>query len=238
MHAQNLTVHGLWIGPQLSLMEQLTLRSFVACGHRFVLWVYGPLEQDVPKGVEVRDASTIIPRERVFCYKAGMRPGSYAGFSDLFRYKLLYDLGGWWSDLDVVCLKPLDFDTWYAFHPHIDLGLVGSVLKSPPRTELMKLCATWTAQNVDEWNVVWTRPIRILVYEAQRLGLAQYMLPAGTALVDWRDGEKYATSADAPPPGLHVLHWGNEWLNTRQFDKNSPIPGTAYYVLLKCHGLI
>ena len=170
MLAQNLTVHGLWIGERLSLMEQLTLRSFVACGHRFVLWLYGRLEEDVPPGVEVRDACTIIPRQRVFSYKAGIRPGSYAGFSDLFRYKLLYDCGGWWSDLDVVCLKPLDLDAWYAFHPHIDLGLVGSVLKAPPRSELMRRCATWTAENVDEWNIVWTRPIRILVQEAQRSG--------------------------------------------------------------------
>ncbi|MGO9112311.1 MAG: hypothetical protein ACLP9L_24035 [Thermoguttaceae bacterium] len=30
MLSQNLTVHGLWIGERLSLMEQLTLRSFVA----------------------------------------------------------------------------------------------------------------------------------------------------------------------------------------------------------------
>jgi hypothetical protein len=238
MLSQNLTVHGLWIGQRLSLMEQLTLRSFVACGHRFVLWLYGRLEEDVPPGVEVRDANTIIPRQRVFCYQAGIRPGSYAGFSDLFRYKLLYDSGGWWSDLDVVCLKPLDFDAWYAFHPHVDLGLVGSVLKAPPRTELMRRCATWTAENVDEWNVVWTRPIRILVHEAQRLGLGQYVLPAETALVDWRDGEKYATTADRPPASLHVLHWCNEWLNTRQFDKNAPIPGTTYHNLLKCHGLL
>ena len=137
MSPQNLVVHGLWIGERLSLMEQLTLRSFVACGHRFVLWVYGELQHDVPAGVEVCDATKIIPRERVFCYKAGLYPGSYAGFSHLFRYKLLNDCGGWWSDLDVVRLKPLDFDQWYAFHPHAELGLAGSILKSPPRSEVM-----------------------------------------------------------------------------------------------------
>jgi hypothetical protein len=238
MLSQNLIVHGLWIGKRLSLMEQLTLRSFVACGHRFVLWLYDQLEHDVPPGVEVRDACKIIPRDRVFCYKAGIRPGSYAGFSDLFRYKLLYDCGGWWSDLDVACLKPLDFDTWYAFHPHTNLGLVGSVLKAPPCSDLMRRCAVWTAENVDEWNVVWTRPIRVLVHEARRLRLDRYVLSAETALADWHDGEKFATTAAPPPPGLHVLHWCNEWLGSRRFDKNAPIPGTAYHALLKAHGLI
>ena len=155
-----------------------------------------------------------------------------------FRYKLLYDCGGWWSDLDVVCLQPLDFDQWYAFHPHTDLGLVGSVLKAPPRSELMRRCAIWTAENVDEWNVVWTRPIRILVYEATRLELNRCLLPTGTALADWRQGETYATTAASPPAGLHLLHWCNEWLSARQFDKHKPIPGTTYHALLKTHGLI
>jgi hypothetical protein len=238
MLAQNITVHGLWIGTRLSLMEQLTLRSFVACGHHFVLWLYEPLEHDVPPGVEVCDAAKIVPRERVFCYKAGPRPGSYAGFSDLFRYKLLYDCGGWWTDLDVACLKPLDFDQWYAFHPHAELGLVGSVLKAPPRSELMRSCAGWTAQNVDEWNVVWTRPIRILVEETRRLGLERYVLPTPAALADWHEGEKYARTAAAPPPELHLLHWCNEWLSAWHFDKNAPIPGTTYYALLEAHGLV
>ena len=212
--------------------------SFVACEHRFVLWLYGPLEHNVPPGVEIRDAAQIVPRDRVFCYKAGMRPGSYAGFSDLFRYKLLYDLGGWWSDLDAVCLRPLDLDAWYAFHPHNDLGLVGSVLKAPPKCELMRECAVWTARNVDAWNVVWERPIRILVAEVKRLGLGGYVLSPQAALANWREGEKYATTAAPLPPGLHVLHWCNEWLAARGFDKNAPIPGTTYHALLQSHGLL
>ncbi len=237
MSPQNVVVHGLWIGEQLSLMEQLTLRSFVTCGHRFVLWVYGKLAHDVPSGVDLQDAAKIVPRDRVFCYKSGFRPGSYAGFSDLFRYKLLYDCGGWWSDLDVACLKPLDFDQWYAFHPHCDLGLAGSVIKAPPRSELMRRCAVRTAQDVDEWNVVWTRPIQILVDEVKRLGLQGFVLPGQAALADWREGEKYARTAASPPAGMHVLHWCNEWLAARQFNKNAPIPGTTYHALLKMHGL-
>jgi hypothetical protein len=237
MLSQNLMVHSLWIGDRLSLMEQLTLCSFVRCGHRFTLWVYGPLKSEVPQGVELRDAAEIVPRERVFCYQAGPWKGSYAGFSDLFRYKLLYDLGGWWSDMDVACLKPLDFDSWYAFHPHSDLGLVGSVLKAPPKSDLMRRCAVWTAENVDAWNIVWTKPIRILVAEVGRLGLGRYVLPSEAALVNWRDGEQYAKTAVPPSPGLRVLHWCNEWLKSQHFDKDGPIPGTTYHALLEAHGL-
>jgi hypothetical protein len=238
MQTQNVIVHGLWIGDRLSLMEHLTLRSFLACGHRFVLWVYSPLTDRLPEGVEVRDAAQIVPRERVFSYRAGRFRGSFAGFSDLFRYKLLYDHGGWWSDLDVACLKPLDFDQWYAFHPHGRLGLVGSVLKAPPKSELMRRCCIWTARNVDADNTVWTKPIRILVSEVRRLDLSRYVLPPETALADWRDGEKYAVTSAAPPPGLHLIHWCNEWLKSQGFDKNSPVPGTTYHAILRSHGLI
>ena len=32
--------------------------------------------------------------------------GSLAAFSNLFRYKLLLERGGWWVDTDVICLRP------------------------------------------------------------------------------------------------------------------------------------
>ena len=88
----------------------------------------------------------------------------------------------------------------------------------------MGRCAVWTGENVDEWNLVWTRPIRILVHEARRLGLDRYVLPAETA---WPNGATARSSRRPPrrrPAGLHVLHWCNEWLSSRQFDKKRPDP--------------
>ena len=32
--------------------------------------------------------------------------GSYAGFANFFRYELLRKRGGWWVDLDTICLRP------------------------------------------------------------------------------------------------------------------------------------
>jgi hypothetical protein len=238
MLAQNLTINGLWIGARLSLMEQLTLRSFVACGHRFVLWVYRPLQNDVPEGVAVRDAGEILPPDKVFCYEAGPWRGSYAGFSDLFRYKLLYDRGGWWSDMDVACLKPLDFDQWYAFHPAEGIPLIGTVMKTPPKSELMRRCFLWTLQNVDASNTTWLKPVRVLVGEAKRLGLLNYVLPTSAVSSNWKDGERFATTDARPPAELHLIHWCNEWLKSQRFDKDRPIAGTAYYTLLAKHGLI
>ncbi|MHB1036578.1 MAG: glycosyltransferase [Pirellulales bacterium] len=238
MLSQNLTVHGLWIGPRLSLMEQLTLRSFTACGHKFALWLYGPLDSDVPAGVEIRDAQEVLPAKDVFCYQAGPRPGSYAGFSDVFRYKLLYDHGGWWSDLDVACLRPLDFEQWYAFSPSDGLGLIGNVMKAPPRSDLMRRCFLWAVKHVDAQNTDWLKPIRVLVAEVRRMRLAEYVLPPNVISPQWKDGERFATTAAEPPADLHLIHWCNEWLKSQNFEKDRPLSGTTYHALLAKHGLI
>jgi hypothetical protein len=45
---------------------------------------------DIPNGVTIHDANKIIPAEKIFKYKNN---GSYAGFANLFRYKLLLEKG-------------------------------------------------------------------------------------------------------------------------------------------------
>ena len=45
-------LHSLWIGPRLTWLEQLCLVSWLAHGHRAVLWTYEPVE-NLPPGVEV-----------------------------------------------------------------------------------------------------------------------------------------------------------------------------------------
>ena len=97
-------INGLWIGPELSPLERACIQSFLAKGHRFNLYVYDDVA-NVPSGCTLEDAAAIIDRTQVFTHQRGPGQGSLAGFSDLFRYKLLYERGGWWSDLDVFCLR-------------------------------------------------------------------------------------------------------------------------------------
>jgi len=65
----------------------------------------------VPEGVTVRDASEILPAERMFrCPSGTLNEGSLSGFSNLFRYTLLQRIGGWWVDTDVCCLRAFEMD--------------------------------------------------------------------------------------------------------------------------------
>ena len=101
-------VQSLWIGQRLSTMERLSILSYLEQGHPFHLYVYGPVT-NIPDGTLVRNGQEILPAEEIFCYQHGYGKGSFAAFANCFRYKLLCDRGGWWSDLDIVCLNPLDF---------------------------------------------------------------------------------------------------------------------------------
>jgi tetratricopeptide (TPR) repeat protein len=98
-------VRTLWHGTTLTIYEELSIRSFLKCGHRVEVYSYGDVT--VPQGVQVCDANAILPRSKVFSYPGGIAKGSFAAFSNLFRFKMLCDKGGIWADSDVLCLRPL-----------------------------------------------------------------------------------------------------------------------------------
>lgn len=101
----------LWIGERLSTLERLCLYSFIYHGHKFHLYTYDEV-REVPEGVLVKDANRILPRDKIFKYK---NHDSYAGFADLFRYKMLLENGGYWVDMDMVCLRPFTEQAPYLF---------------------------------------------------------------------------------------------------------------------------
>ncbi|MBD2297299.1 glycosyltransferase [Nostoc sp. FACHB-190] len=110
MQKSNKIIQGLWIGGELSTMEQLSIASFIKSGHEYHLYIYNDV-QNIPKDTVIKDGNEILPSEMIFTYQSGWGKGSYAGFADLFRYHLLRKRGGWWVDTDVICLKPFDFES-------------------------------------------------------------------------------------------------------------------------------
>ncbi len=103
-------MNSYWGDGPLTQLERICLSSFVQNGARYNLYAYDE-PSGVPEGITVRDASEILPEERVFRYPAGtLNEGSLSGFSNLFRYTLLQHNGGWWVDTDVCCLRPFEAD--------------------------------------------------------------------------------------------------------------------------------
>ena len=98
-------VQSLWVGSKLSRMEYYSIKSFQKLGYNFILYTYEDVA-NVPKGTIIKDANDILDFEKVFTLKQ-----SYLPFSDIWRYKMLYEVGGYWVDLDMIALKRFDENT-------------------------------------------------------------------------------------------------------------------------------
>jgi hypothetical protein len=107
-------------------MERVSINSFIKNGHPYHLYTYGPVE-NIPAGCTVIDGNEIVPSTRIKDFKY------LAQFSNLFVYKLLLDKGGWFSDCDNVCLRPLDFPEPYFFYRDRDETTVTAALCKCPK---------------------------------------------------------------------------------------------------------
>lgn len=139
--SDNKIIQGLWIKGELSLMEQLSIKSFLANNHEYHLYVYDDVK-NIPEGTVIKDGNKILPEDRIFTYQSGWGKGGYSGFANLFRYHLLNAKGGWWVDTDIICLKPFDFNCEYVISSSYEgkWGEVANncVLKLPKESEFTK----------------------------------------------------------------------------------------------------
>ena len=149
-------VQSLWVGPKLSILEVMCIKSFQRVGHTFILYTYEKVK-NVPKGTVIKDANTIIKKKNLFDFKSSFLP-----FSDIFRYTMLYKNGGYWVDLDMIALKLLDFKEPYVFSaertiqkgpyrnrtkkevPHI------GILKAPKHSEFYKELSELCLSQIDK----------------------------------------------------------------------------------------
>ena len=143
------SVNGLWIGTRLSPLERACIQSFLSRGHEFNLYVYEAVA-DVPAGCLLRDAATILPAARIFAHAGGLSKGSFGAFSDLFRYQMLFEHGGWWVDLDVFCLADILPETGVVIGRQDAQQINGAVMRFPRGHELMGIalaeCAGQSAE--------------------------------------------------------------------------------------------
>ena len=165
------TIQSLWFGKPLTAMEILCMKSFVYHDHPFHLYVYDDdvhmFEGIVPNGVEIKDANDIVDKKLVdkFIYNKDNSDNKHiiskrTLFSDYFRYNLLYKNGEIWVDMDMIALRPFDFDDDFVFSserkvwsrhthewirfsnddPRAVATINSGVIKVPKGSECMKYC--------------------------------------------------------------------------------------------------
>jgi hypothetical protein len=208
-------IQSLWIGDRLSVMERLAIESFLHQGHAFHLYLYAPCDR-VPAGTTIKDGREILPADQIFRYQGGYGEGSPSAFSNLFRYALLFERGGWWVDLDLVALKPFRFDT-----DHV-LGLVrggqggsrvaAGAIRVPPGSELIGRCLE-VARAAEKHSVRWGEiGPRLLRRMAQELGMEASMQPPSVFYdIDAADFWRLIRPRQTIPDGVAVHLWAQLW---------------------------
>jgi hypothetical protein len=135
-----------WHGPRLGPVHAACIRSFLRHGHAVVLHCYEPPE-DVPDGVEIFDATQIMPRSDLI---ANAATGSVSLGTNRYRYRLLRSGDvGIYSDCDMYCLRPIP-DSDYVFGWEDVRIINGAFLKYPADSDLAR---TLVAETVSKYPV-------------------------------------------------------------------------------------
>lgn len=143
------TIGTLWIGPELSWMEQLCLKSFLDHGHQVVLYTYGKVK-GVPKGVKIANADDVLPSKKIIRHA---RTGSPAYHADVFRLHMLKQTNYIWADTDAFCCQPWDVKRGKHFHGWISDNkpmVNNGVLRLPKTSKTLKAMLDFTS---DEYPI-------------------------------------------------------------------------------------
>jgi hypothetical protein len=235
----NSPVQSLWVGGHLSTLERLSIQSFLDHGHSYHLYAYQQLPE-LPRGAVLMDANDLLSAARIFTYRD---LPSYAGFANVFRYRLLALRGGWWADTDVICLRPLDHTDEHVFASEMVWGdtsgprpvITSCVLKGPPRGSAMQLA--WRTCLEKDWNALNWGEIgpRLVTQVVEACGLQRFVQPPEAFCpVPYKDWQRLI---DPNPPAIpqeaYTVHFWNEMWRRADKDKEADYPPSCFYEHLK-----
>ncbi len=224
----NRVIQSLWIGPRLSTMEQLCIRSFLRHGHDFHLYAYNDME-NIPEGTVIKDGNEILPKSLIGAYT------HVANFSDVFRYKLLSVQGGWYIDMDAICLHRLDFPTDYVFARTRD-GVSNYVMKAPANSAIMSWCVEQSLPSSGigmRWGDVGGR---LLTAAIEKFSLREFIQPEQVfCSIPWDTMPHAAVGKPALklPGCAHVAHFCHEMWVREGYDRDARYPPESLYERLK-----
>nr|WP_295874815.1 glycosyltransferase [uncultured Chitinophaga sp.] len=210
------------------------MKSFVSHGHEFHLYTYDPVE-DLPEGITVKDAGTIISRDALFTDAYG----SWGCFSDFFRYKLLYDKGGCWIDMDCVCLQPFRISSEYCFSSEYDnereVQINCGFIKAPAGAPLLEECLNYIELRGLK-NMQWGElgPDFFCKVVAKHKLEEHARTPEVFCPINYYDMyQLIGEYTYEPAPQTLAIHCWNELWRRSYLDKNARYHPTSVYELMK-----
>jgi hypothetical protein len=224
-------------------MEQLSISSFLQNGHSFHLYIYDDVE-GIPNGTTIKDANKILPSSKIFKYK---NHDSYAGFANLFRYKLLLERGSYWVDTDIICLKPFQDKTEYVFAGQRkqkkgffqfkrETIVNNCLIKAPAGSAIMDYCFS-ESDGKDPEKLAWgeTGPV-LLTPAVKKFDLWGYVeKPEIFCSIDWWNWRQFINKSPDEKALRHsqAVHLWNEMWRRDNIDKSDAFPEECIYEQLK-----
>jgi len=244
-------VNAFFHGNKLSLMEKLTVHSFLNNNCKFKLFSYDKSFCDIKHdNFELIDANEILDQKHFFTYTGnGDCPAnSVGGFSDIFRFKILQQLPGWYVDMDVTCLRSFDelADRPTVFRPSERYGAVANVIKCNNRHFIDDVLQEYH-KSINASNNDWVKPLDIFYDTIKKHQLQECIVnkthfgdDSSKDVMDYIDKNVYELSFIPE----YAIHWCNtacttaNWNKRLRVDWNVPRPASLYYCLLEKYGLI
>lgn len=157
-------LNALWFEGRLGYLERLSIASAMKQGHAVTVYSYKPETlTNVPDGADLRHASEVMDDPR----RVQLFDGKFKALgSDFFRYELFDKKLGYWIDLDVILLQPLDFADPYVFGWEHERSINGAILRLPADSPML---AEFRAIPEKNWLPPFFGPRRRLNYYLQRL---------------------------------------------------------------------
>jgi hypothetical protein len=180
-------VRTFWHGGPLDLSRLACLQTFALHGHRVELYSYENIR--CPNWITRRNAAEILPTDQILRYQLGEGAGGVALHANLFRYALLYRLGGWWIDCDIILREPsLPANEFFCVRedePYINNAIIKFPAGHPLMAEAIRQCMEIGENAV--WGQTGPRLFSQLLQDYQLASLSQ-PAPASCPLPWWYVG--------------------------------------------------
>ena len=202
-------IQSLWIGKKISRMEIACMRSFVSLGYKYHLYTYDHID-NVPDEIKICDGNLIVNKKEIFTYNLPNEQGgnSVSAFSNLFRYKLLYEKGGWWVDTDVYLLKKLpNYD--YVLVQEDKNKIASCILKFPPKNKFNQMCYD-VCVNKNSKDLVWGETGPLLVTEISKKLKLNTLESHNFLPIKHHDVNYFMENIDIPC-SYTVHFWNEKW---------------------------
>jgi len=205
--------NSLWIGKKLLPQNIISIKSFLQNGFDYNLYVYDEVK-DIPSGVNVLDGNDILPDSAIWYYGRGFNKGSPSGFSNEFRFTFLYDIGGLWTDTDIVLLKEFNLEQPLIFisqeNPDQSIMATTSLIYSKhPKLEIFKDALNEiTFRNKERIKHGETGP-DLLDYLVKKYQLEEFVLGYNAfCSIGWHEIDKLinGTKLSEEAIGLHLFN--------------------------------